>query len=214
LKKSRVRTLKRGKISSELHGDERVRLDPRVMQVLVCLAERAGEVVPQDQIIEKVWAGVFVTDGALTNAIWELRKALGDDSANPRFIQTVPKKGYRLVAPVSAPEPSRRFLRPWIFGGVAALVASIGGVLYFWPSPRSSNPSRAARFVLSLPENHRLAQNPRPLFALSPDGARLVYVAGETGSRERLYVRALDEFEATTIPTALEATTTRIGSVS
>lgn len=76
-----------------VRGGEPVRLDPRVMQVLVCLAERAGEIVPQEQIIEKVWEGVFVTDGVLTNAIWELRKALGDDSANPRFIQTVPKKG-------------------------------------------------------------------------------------------------------------------------
>lgn len=184
-----------------VHGGEHVRLDPRVMQVLVCLAERAGEVVPQEQIIAKVWEGVFVTDGVLTNAIWELRKALGDDSANPRFIQTVPKKGYRLVAPVSTPEPSRRFILSGILGAVAALVASIGGVLYFWPSPRSSNPSSLpARFSLKLPEGQRLPQNPRPFFALSPDGSRLVYVAEEAGSRERLYLRALDEFEASPLP--------------
>jgi len=100
-------------------GGERVRLDPRVMLVLVCLAESAGDVVPQEQIIDKVWAGVFVTDGVLTNAIWELRKAFGDDSASPRFIQTVPKKGYRLVAEVGAPERSRRFVRPWIIGSRA-----------------------------------------------------------------------------------------------
>jgi serine/threonine-protein kinase len=105
------------------------------------------------------------------------------------------------VAPVSTPEPSRRFILSGILGAVAALVASIGGVLYFWPSPRSSNPSSLpARFSLKLPEGQRLPQNPRPFFAFSPDGSRLVYVAEEAGSRERLYLRALDEFEASPLP--------------
>lgn len=183
-----------------VRGGERVRLDPRVMQVLVCLAEGAGVVVPQERLLERVWTGAFVTDGVLTNAIWELRKALGDDSAHPRFIQTVPKKGYRLVAEVRVPGPSRLVLRPWIVGGAAMIVAAVGVGLYPRSSPKPPTSSAPARFVLTLPENQKLDDIGRPLFAISPNGSRLVYSAAEPGQRERLYLRALDEFEAAPLP--------------
>jgi DNA-binding winged helix-turn-helix (wHTH) protein/WD40 repeat protein len=76
------------------------RLEPRSMQVLVYLAEHAGEVVSKEAIFEDVWQGAFVTDEALTNCISNLRRTLHDDARDPRFIQTIPKKGYRLIAPV------------------------------------------------------------------------------------------------------------------
>lgn len=78
-----------------------LRLEPKVMGVLICLAGQAGEVVSKESLIQEVWAGRFVTDEVLTTAVFELRKALGDEARNPRFIQTIPKKGYRLIAPVS-----------------------------------------------------------------------------------------------------------------
>ncbi len=78
-----------------------LRLEPKVMEVLICLVGRAGEVISKDSIIECVWADRFVTDEVLTTSVFELRKALGDEARNPRFIQTIPKKGYRLIAPVS-----------------------------------------------------------------------------------------------------------------
>lgn len=78
-----------------------IRLEPNVMALLVCLSERAGAVVSKDELMRQVWTERFVTDGVLTTSIWELRRALGDDARNPRFIQTVPRKGYRLIAPVS-----------------------------------------------------------------------------------------------------------------
>jgi DNA-binding winged helix-turn-helix (wHTH) protein len=62
------------------------------MQVLVYLAERPNEVAVKEKIIESVWDGTFVTDEVLTNAIFEIRKALGDDAKEPRFIQTVPRR--------------------------------------------------------------------------------------------------------------------------
>ena len=71
------------------------------MEVLVCLAKQAGEVVPKERLMQTVWADTFVTDEVLTNSIWELRKAFQDDAKNPKVIQTVFKKGYRLIAPVS-----------------------------------------------------------------------------------------------------------------
>jgi len=78
-----------------------IQLEPKIMDVLVCLAQHAGEVLAKGRIIQTVWADTFVTDDVLKRAVSELRKVFEDDPDNPRFIQTVPKRGYRLVAPVS-----------------------------------------------------------------------------------------------------------------
>ena len=79
-----------------------VQLEPRVMEVLACLASQPGGVITKEDLIHEVWNGAIVTDEVLTNAVWELRKALRDDAKNPRYIQTIPKRGYRLIAPVNA----------------------------------------------------------------------------------------------------------------
>ena len=75
-------------------------LEPKVMNVLVCLAELAGEVVTHDQFIARVWRGRIVSDEVLSRCISLLRTRLGDDPREPRFIQTLPKIGYRLLTPV------------------------------------------------------------------------------------------------------------------
>lgn len=75
------------------------------MEVLVCLTEHAGEVVSRDMLYERVWPDTVVTDQAITNCISELRHHLGDDRKTNRFIETVPKRGYRLIAPVETPGP-------------------------------------------------------------------------------------------------------------
>lgn len=80
--------------------DHRVRVEPKAMRVLVYLAERAGEDVGREEILRAIWDGAPVKGEVLTNAIWELRKAFGDDPREPDFIQTVSRKGYRLVARV------------------------------------------------------------------------------------------------------------------
>ena len=67
-----------------VRGEEQVRLEPRVMDVLVYLAERAGEVVSKEELIEHVWKGRYTTDDVLSVAIYSLRKALGDDARRPR----------------------------------------------------------------------------------------------------------------------------------
>lgn len=76
------------------------RVEPRVMDVLVCLAARAGEVVSRETLNQEVWRDVVVTDQAVTNCISELRHHLGDDRSANRIIETIPKRGYRLTAPV------------------------------------------------------------------------------------------------------------------
>jgi pentatricopeptide repeat protein len=81
-----------------------VRLEPKVMEVLLCLARQPGEVVSKEQLLAAVWAETFVTDDVLTRAISELRRAFGEDAQHPHVIETIPKRGYRLVAAVERVE--------------------------------------------------------------------------------------------------------------
>lgn len=84
--------------------DTEVKLEPKVMAVLLCLVEKHGKVISRDELEATVWAGTVVGYDSLASTIIKLRKAFGDDSRNPRFIETVPKKGYRLIAKVSPAE--------------------------------------------------------------------------------------------------------------
>jgi adenylate cyclase len=79
---------------------------PKVMEVLVCLTNKQGEVVTRDEILNEVWGHQHGTDKALTRCISELRRALGDDGKDSRFIRTIPKRGYRLLVAV---EPVSNF---------------------------------------------------------------------------------------------------------
>lgn len=78
-----------------------VHLEPKVIEVLVCLAQHAGETVSKQTLFHTVWPDTFVTDDVLTHSISELRRAFEDNAREPRIIQTIPKRGYRLVVPVS-----------------------------------------------------------------------------------------------------------------
>lgn len=80
-----------------------VRLEPRVMQLLLFLARHPGRVIGRAELEETVWQGLVVGDDALTNAITKLRRAFGDDPRKPKVIETIPKTGYRLIATVEAP---------------------------------------------------------------------------------------------------------------
>lgn len=77
-----------------------VKVEPKAMAVLCCLAARPGQVVSREALLSAVWTGVVVGDDALTQVVVKLRKALGDVPEVPAYIQTIPKGGYRLVAPV------------------------------------------------------------------------------------------------------------------
>jgi transcriptional activator of cad operon len=80
---------------------ETARVEVRTMRLLVCLAERAGQVVSSDDLLNQVWPGVFVNQDSVYQAVTSLRRLLGDDPRQPAYIETVPRLGYRLVAAVS-----------------------------------------------------------------------------------------------------------------
>ncbi len=85
-----------------------IRLEPLAMRLLLCLARHAGRPVELQQLLDEVWTGVIVAQGSVYQAIAHLRRTLGDDTEHPTYIDTVPRKGYRLIAPVS----------PWVTSGI------------------------------------------------------------------------------------------------
>lgn len=89
-------------------GAETVRLEHKVIELLVHLARTPGEVVSREALLDALWPGVVVGDDALTQAMIKVRRALGDDAHQPSYIETISKRGYRLVAPVVAARPTAR----------------------------------------------------------------------------------------------------------
>jgi transcriptional activator of cad operon len=83
-------------------GEETIRVEARTMRLLLCLAEHAGEVVSIDDLLGEVWSGVVVTPDSVYQAVTALRRVLGDDPKQPAYIATVPRLGYRMIAPVQS----------------------------------------------------------------------------------------------------------------
>ena len=132
-------------LDSISRGIETQKLEPRAMRLLLCLANSPGEVVSIDRLLTEVWAGVVVGSASVYEAVWQLRKVLGDVDAQPTYIATVPRKGYRLIAPVSRPEPAvipaaqagsagasgipgKSHRLRWVVGVVVALISIAVGV--------------------------------------------------------------------------------------
>jgi TolB-like protein/DNA-binding winged helix-turn-helix (wHTH) protein/Tfp pilus assembly protein PilF len=127
-----------------------IQVEPKAMQVLVYLAEHADQVVSKERLISAVWADTFVTDDVLTRCISELRKAFDDDAKDSKIIGTIPRSGYRLLAPVQGgvqgakTEPPRTRAR-WPIAlaaaagltllGIAFNVGGVRGRLFRSPAP-------------------------------------------------------------------------------
>jgi len=136
------------------------RLEPKVMLVLVCLADRAGQMVPKDHLFHTVWAHTAVGDDVLTRAVSELRRLFDDDPKQPRVIETIPKSGYRLIASVHAVPSEREF----------ALLGARDGLV----------PAEAPEHIDGVPESRRarFERWPRPLAALGIAAAVGLALAG------------------------------------
>jgi len=138
---------------------ETARLEARAMRLLMCLAERPGEVVSIDDLLNQVWPGIAVTPDSVYQAVASLRRLLGDDPKQPAYIATVPRLGYRMVATVTeetrtasdAPHSRKRRVL-WMAGTLACLAIVAAGWLIY---ARVSNKSRAA-----LPANTSVAVLP------------------------------------------------------
>jgi DNA-binding winged helix-turn-helix (wHTH) protein len=110
-------------------GDTVVRLRPKVMDLLAAFARNPGEVLSKHCLLDLVWSNVTVGDASLTVAVGELRDALGDHPEEPEYIETIPRRGYRLIASVSGGEVSEvstEASRFWLTGGGVELVLRQG----------------------------------------------------------------------------------------
>jgi DNA-binding winged helix-turn-helix (wHTH) protein len=189
------------------HG---LKLQEQPFRVLAMLLERPGQVVTRDDLQKSLWASdTFVDfDSGLNKAMNRLRDALTDSAENPRFIETIPKRGYRFIAPVEkagpsmeAPplEPKQQSLmaqpRKKVLWGVGLVVLAVvlGGLAWFEiieiinghgaPQP----PGTIRSSLLPPPNTSFLPSN----FELSPDGTRLAFVAAGLDGENMLWVRML-----------------------
>jgi transcriptional activator of cad operon len=120
---------------------ENVRIEARTMRLLLCLAERAGEVVSIDELLNQVWSGVVVTPDSVYQAVASLRRQLGDDAKEPEYIATVPRLGYRMVAAVTpwTDEP----IAPMVVPAAVATAATSNGAI----AAESPGPDRRLRVL-------------------------------------------------------------------
>ncbi len=88
------------------HGEAQ-HLEPKVMDVFVLLAKQANQLVTRDQLLDAAWSGHVAADELLTRAISEIRHALHDDRRDLKYIETVPKRGYRLIGDIYLPDGTR-----------------------------------------------------------------------------------------------------------
>lgn len=184
-------------------GGEPVRVTLKSLGVLMVLVAHAGRLVSREALLEWVWPDTLPTDDVVTQAITQLRRALGDERGRARAIETLPKQGYRLVAPIEwlvdapVPEPEsalpgtasassptatgprRRW--PWLAAAAVALVPGlfVAARMFEWrppAAPAAMLPSSSPTTAERL-EFQRIASMPaaeeRP--SLSPDGALVVY---------------------------------------
>jgi DNA-binding winged helix-turn-helix (wHTH) protein/tetratricopeptide (TPR) repeat protein len=183
-----------------VRGSGEVHLEPRVMNVLVCLAERAGEVVSRDTLNQQVWGNVVVTDQAVTNCISELRHHLGDDRSTHRIIETIPKRGYRLAAPVQlAPPPSQseseraRVSRrgyPWLYGSALLLLTAVAFGSAWWWRKSVSAPTLTSVAVLRFENAAEDATLDYLSLALPDEVATLLTKSRDLAVRPLEYIQA------------------------
>ena len=161
-----------------------VPLTPKLFDVLRLLVEHQGHLVDKETFIENVWDGGFVEEGALTRSVSMLRKALGDTLPDRVYIETVPKRGYRFVAPVSVRVPEDR---PAVVRGIASTAAALAivvlGLLMFGMRPPSQPPSDGSR----APAHAQITfTGTASAPAISQDGQRVAYIAAGEPERRAL----------------------------
>jgi len=218
--------------SGELHKHgARLRLQGQPRQILEALISQPGEVVSRDDIRQRLWSGAtFVDfDHGLNAAMNRLRIVLGDSADQPRYIETIPGRGYRFIAPVRAslPKPvlvmtpshelaeaessmpvrlpSRTARQSWVAWviGMAVVVALAGGYMAIH-RPQTNTLAPTLRSSIFPPAGYALeAASSRQTFALSPEGTRLAFSAMDASGLFQTFIRDLDAVESRPLPNSI-----------
>lgn len=202
---------------SLLRGANRVPLTPKVYDTLEIFVENAGRLLEKDELMQRLWQGQFVEESNLTSNIKTLRKALGDDAAHPKFIETVSRRGYRFIAevrkvsnnkdpvsdPARTPSERTRSNRPVSTrskGLFAAILVLIGLTVAggYWITKTASGEARNSL----LPESfvsETISTNGKVRFAIiSPDGENVFYTNGIEGPQS-IWLRQLESAQSVEI---------------
>jgi serine/threonine-protein kinase len=173
-------------------GGRLVKLAPQPAALLVLLVERAGDVVTREEIQSILWSDGTVVDydQSINFCIKRIREVLGDDPASPRYLETVPRRGYRFLGEVqpSAAKEARANGRRDVLGAIAGGLVLAGAVAFYVGSRGTTTPSSSEPAHLSValePGQELSTSNP---LAISPDGRTLV-----VHTEGRLHVRRIDE---------------------
>lgn len=170
-----------------MKDDGRVPLTPRILDLLITLVERRGELVSKETLLKEVWPDSFVEEGNINRTVSTLRKNLGSQANGSGFIETVPKLGYRFIASVneiseypagnSISEDARpEYFRIWV-GAVGVLIL-IGFFFYYYLS-RPANPVDKDGLVNI---TNTLAEDDYP--GWSPDGRKITFVSNRDGAND------------------------------
>ena len=187
-----------------------VAITPKAFQLLHALVRDHGHLVEKRELIDRVWPGSFVEEGNLTFTIGLLRKALGDDSHDPRFIETVARRGYRFVAEVTAVEttdprvsdqklPQKRSWPRWAIVACCLIFIGIltGGIRLARTKFKDAS---ASATILDIPFHSEKFSNSgkKVKAAISPDGRLAAYV-DETDGKLSVWLRDLQTAQNTLI---------------
>ena len=163
-----------------------VDLEPKAVRVLLYLIEHRDRAVTKDELIETVWEGTAVTDNALTRIVAQIRRELGDDARQARYIQTLPTMGYRFVADLKVVQPAdvppalpdvRRSRGPWLIAAVLAVVVLAAfGLLFRRSVPGPGGELRTVQLTTSPGLDIGAS--------FSPDGKSFVYCSNRSGRFE------------------------------
>ena len=156
-----------------ISGQSRQRLPPKLIALLQQLAQSPGQLVTREHLLATVWDGAVVNEEAVSRAIAELRQALGDEARQPIYIETIPKRGYRLIQPVEPVDKVTRSLKtPMLTGlGILLLAALIFG-WFEWRWQTESTPSWPDEvLVKSITSDEGWESQP----AISNDGQLIVF---------------------------------------
>jgi len=201
-----------GRLRSVYKDGELLALTPKAADTLVALLERAGRVIDKDELSHAIWGEIVVGDDTLAQHISTLRRALGDDANRPRFIATVPRHGYRFIAPVrgapaasaarvweNAPDESlvreAPRARPRATGkfvalvSVAAFMAAVGGFVAQRLSIHDQ-PRAFVEFTIAEPEHQRFVPS-GSMLALSPNGEYVAFITVDPRGSSSLWLRPL-----------------------
>jgi DNA-binding winged helix-turn-helix (wHTH) protein len=167
----------------------RVRLQDQPLRILQALLDTPGELVTREELRDRLWpSDTFVDfERSLNAAVAKLRQSLGDSAEQPVYIETVARKGYRFVAPVTAevgdaPAPTPRRPKFPTAVGIAAAAFTIAAVGWIALRPTPALEPGPAAFTVTLPDGLQLPAGVfMPQMALSPDGRTLAFVAFQDG---------------------------------